>query len=104
MLSIDPAEARDIGSLQNWLNGTGCVARDETAYLAHSKELASLAPFRDSALARLEVWVEYALIRFYRGFRKVSTSTLCQHGLTPKPRIVITIFPSIPMCICILVD
>jgi hypothetical protein len=55
MLSLDAAEARDVQSLQNWLDGTGCVAREETAYLTHTRELASLAPVRDSALLRIEV-------------------------------------------------
>lgn len=71
MLSLEDAEARDMESLQNWLYGTGCIAREETGYLAHSRELASLAPFRDSAILKVEIWVEDALIRFYRGFRKV---------------------------------
>lgn len=71
MLSLDAAEARDIESLRNWLDGTGCIAREETAYLAHSRDMATLAPSIDHALLRLEVWVENLLIRFYRGFRNV---------------------------------
>jgi hypothetical protein len=77
MLSLDAAEARDIESLQNWSNGTGCIAREETAYLEHSRELASLAPFRDSALLKVEIWVEDVLIRFYRGFRNVRETSPC---------------------------
>jgi uncharacterized protein DUF6594 len=73
MLSFGPAEQRDIESLQNWVNGTGCLAREETAYLAHQKELISLAPVADSAVIQLETWVEDKLIRFHRryGFRSV---------------------------------
>ncbi len=71
MLSLDPAEPRDARSLQIWLNGTSCLAREETAYLTHGRELVSLAPSYDSALQQLEVWVEDKLIRFYRGFHKV---------------------------------
>jgi hypothetical protein len=82
MLSLDAAEARDIESLQNWSNGTRCIAREETAYLAHSRELASLAPFRDSALLRVEIWVENALVRFYHGFRKVRIPSPCDDILT----------------------
>ncbi|CAI6337693.1 unnamed protein product [Periconia digitata] len=70
MLSLDVAEARDIESLQNWLNGTGCITREETAYLSQSRELVRLAPSKDFALSRLEIWVEDALIRFYSKFRK----------------------------------
>ena len=57
-------------SLQNWLSGTGCLAREETAYLEH-RELVSLAPAGDGAMVQLEAWVETQLIRFYSGFRKV---------------------------------
>ncbi|RDA95040.1 hypothetical protein CP533_2193 [Ophiocordyceps camponoti-saundersi (nom. inval.)] len=69
LLSYPPAHQRDVESLQNWLSGTGCLAREETAYLSHSEELMSLAPEDDSALLGIESWVEDKLIRFYRGFR-----------------------------------
>jgi len=69
MLSLNPAQQRDVQSLQNWLDGTGCLAKEEIEYLAHRRELVSLAPAGDSALLQLEVWVEDKLIRFYRGFR-----------------------------------
>lgn len=71
MLSLNPAPRRDVQSLQNWLNGTGCLAREETEYLTHQNELISLASRGDSALLQLEGWIEDNLIRFYRGFRKV---------------------------------
>ncbi|KAF3034659.1 hypothetical protein E8E12_001493 [Didymella heteroderae] len=70
MLSLDAAETRDIESLQHWVAGNGTVARKETEYLEHSRELARLAPLRDTALFRVEIWVEDVLIRCYQGFRK----------------------------------
>ena len=74
MLNFGPAQRRDIESLQNWLDGTGCLAREETAYLTHHQELVFLAPAGDNAVLQLEAWVEDKLIRFYRGFRKVRES------------------------------
>lgn len=71
MFSMDSANTRNVRSLQNWLKGTGCLAREETEYLTHTRELACLAPSGDSALSQFEVWVETQLMRFYRGFRKV---------------------------------
>ena len=71
MLSLSPAEQRDVESLQNWLDGNGCLAKEESAYLTHYGELVSLAPTRDSAILQLETWVETRLIRFWRNFRKV---------------------------------
>ena len=53
-----PACPRDIESLNNWLESAGSLAREETAYLAHSHELISLAPTGDSAMMQLETWVE----------------------------------------------
>ncbi|KAH6696606.1 hypothetical protein BKA61DRAFT_623295 [Leptodontidium sp. MPI-SDFR-AT-0119] len=70
MLNFGPARRRDVESLQNWLDGTGCLAREEAAYLTHHRELVSLAPAGDNAIIQLEAWVEDKLIRFYRGFRK----------------------------------
>ncbi|KAF4630754.1 hypothetical protein G7Y89_g7386 [Cudoniella acicularis] len=69
VLSFGPAQRRDVESLQNWLEGTGCLAREETAYLTQHQELISLAPVGDNAVMQLEAWVEDKLIRFYRGFR-----------------------------------
>lgn len=80
MLSLDAAEARDIESLRNWTNNTGCIAREETNYLEYSRDLASLAPAKDNAISKVEIWVENALIRFYRGFRNV------RERIQPAPR------------------
>lgn len=71
MLAFGRSESRDVESLQNWLDGTGCLAREETAYLTHRQELVSLAPAADNAVLQLEAWVEDKLIRFYNGFRNV---------------------------------
>ena len=78
MLSLNPAPRRDVQSLQNWLDGTGCLAREETEYLTHQRELVSLAPAGDSALLQLEAWIEDNLIRFYRGFRKVQEESILE--------------------------
>jgi hypothetical protein len=71
MLSFGRAEERDVRSLQNWLDGTGCLAREEIEYLAQHRELVSLAPVSDNAVVQLETWVEDKLIRFCRGIRSV---------------------------------
>lgn len=69
-LSFDPAHVRDVESLQNWLEGTSGLARKETEYLTHSRELVCLAPASDNAVVWLETWVEDKLVRFLHGFRK----------------------------------
>jgi hypothetical protein len=71
MLGLETARPRDVSSLQNWVDGNACLAREETQYLTHCKELLSVAPSDDRAVTRLEACVEDNLIRFYKGFRKV---------------------------------
>ncbi|KAI0383371.1 hypothetical protein F5Y04DRAFT_33591 [Hypomontagnella monticulosa] len=69
MLSFDPAQRRDVESLQNWLGGTGCLAREEAAYL-RQQGLVCLAPTGDNATMQLEAWVENRLIQLCSGFLK----------------------------------
>ncbi|KAI1104100.1 hypothetical protein F4804DRAFT_308229 [Jackrogersella minutella] len=69
MLCFDPAQRRDVESLQNWLSGTGCLAREEAVYLK-KQELVCLAPAGDSATLQVEAWVEDKLIRFCHGLQK----------------------------------
>jgi hypothetical protein len=70
MLRYSRAQDRDVESLQNWLSGTGCLAREEAAYLSH-RDLICLAPSGDNATVKLEAWVEDRLIRLSRSFRRV---------------------------------
>ena len=71
ILRLQLAEGRDIASLQNWVDATGCLAREETAYLAYHSDLASLAPVGDNAVLQLETWVEDKLLQYWQGFRTV---------------------------------
>lgn len=70
-LNLEAANIRDISSLQNWVDGNACLARQETAYLAHHEDLLSVAPPKDQSVTRFEAWVEDALIRSSRYFHKV---------------------------------
>jgi hypothetical protein len=80
MLTLNSAEPKDIRSLINWLDGNGCLAREEAAYLRHHEDLSTIFPARDNALSQLEDWVEAKLIRFYAGFRNVSAKPLIRVG------------------------
>lgn len=71
MLGFEPPCVRYIESLQNWVNGTGCLAREETAYLSHCQDLACLAPTTDSAIFQLQNWIEDRPIALWLGFYKV---------------------------------
>jgi hypothetical protein len=71
MLAYGRASSRDVTSLQNWLDQTGCLTREESAYLDKPNDLISLASSSDSALKRLENWIEDQLIQYHKGFRAV---------------------------------
>jgi hypothetical protein len=70
MLSFGSAQQRDVKALQNRLDGNGCLAREERAYLTYDRELVSLTPMGDSTIVQLEAWVEDKFIRWWRDFRK----------------------------------
>jgi hypothetical protein len=90
MLAYEAAKPRDVLSLQNWVNGNACLAREETAYLTHCKELLSIAPSDDGAVTQLKAWVEDNLIRFYKCFRKVRIYAL---GTVHRCKLNMTIGP-----------
>lgn len=82
-MNLSRAPARDVRNLQNWVDGTGSLASDETAYLGHPRDLAGLVPPGDRAISQLESWIEDGLIWSYKGFRRVrikpshAASSLC---------------------------
>jgi hypothetical protein len=53
---------RDISSLKNWLDGTGCIALRETAYLDHD-DLVHLLPLPDEAITKVESIIEDCCIK-----------------------------------------
>lgn len=71
IFSCEAARPRVVSSLQNWVNGNGCIAREETAYLEHSKELLTVASADDTVMTWLETFVEASLIRLRQFFGKV---------------------------------
>ncbi|KAI0804904.1 hypothetical protein GGR55DRAFT_657707 [Xylaria sp. FL0064] len=73
MLNLAPAKQRSVSSLQHWINGNGCVARDEAAYLGCTEELVSVTETDDTVMSWLETLVEDCLIRTRGYFRRVGT-------------------------------
>ena len=73
--SLETANRRDVSSLQRWVDGNACLAREETAFLGHYEDICAMAPPKDHSITRAEAWVEDSLIRFYQWFRKVGTPT-----------------------------
>lgn len=79
ILSFEPARLQDVSSLQNWINGTGFIARAETAYLSHSNDLLRVVSMDDTVMVWLETLIEKVLFRFHRWFGKVSHLHSEQH-------------------------
>ncbi|KAK0714197.1 caspase domain-containing protein [Lasiosphaeria miniovina] len=65
VLGLEDASHRDVASLQNWVDGNGCIARRETAYLACAQDLASVASPDDGATMWLGALVERCHGFFY---------------------------------------
>ncbi|KAI9684131.1 MAG: hypothetical protein M1829_003401 [Trizodia sp. TS-e1964] len=117
MLSIAPAQQRDVKSLQNWLDGTGNLARDERAYLTYDRDLVTLAPAGDSAIVHFEAWVEDKLIYLWRDFRKnrlhnvsndrnvyIYSGRWIQHTARVLLLFLITLLLLMPATICIFIN
>ena len=72
VFALQDASVRDIGSIQNWIEGTGCVAREETAFLEREDDLVNLASPRDYAIASLEPVIETIVMYLCKWFKRVS--------------------------------
>lgn len=68
ILGYEPPKPRDVLNLQNWINGNGCIAREETAYLDRSKDLLSISFREESAVTWLEALVEHGLFQLRQRF------------------------------------
>lgn len=71
MLGYRPASQRAVTNLTNWVEGTAALAREETAYLGSKEDLLCANAPADDALSRLEEFIETAIVRLSRGYRKV---------------------------------
>lgn len=71
-MRLPAASPRDMDSIRNWLDGTGCIARDETAFLSHGDDVANLTGTLDSAVDNVEIFIERAACRLSVPLRKLS--------------------------------
>jgi len=71
VLSFEAALDRDVANLQNWVDGNGCIAREETAYLARAEDLLSVISPDDNAVMWLRALVEDSRVYFRERFGQV---------------------------------
>lgn len=76
MLGREAALPREVANLTNWVNGTGCIARAETAYLACGKDLARVTTAEDVPLFWLEIIAGNVLVLFRKCFFRVRQLTV----------------------------
>lgn len=73
VMRLPGAEPRDINSINNWIDGTGSIARMESAFLQRPDDMSNLIGTPDSAVSYIEIAVEkiaYRLsVHMRKGFR-----------------------------------
>ena len=74
ILKLKPARPRRTATLQNWIQGNPCIARNEAEYLQHEEDLIALSSAEDESMTGLEEWVQDLLVRFFGEIYKVCTS------------------------------
>lgn len=77
IFSLKAARPRNVTNLCNWLEYTGCVARDETEFLTAEKDLISPIRAEDSALTPFEELIEDVVINIRPLRRFVSLCPSC---------------------------
>lgn len=64
IFSLKAARPRDVSNLCNWLEYTGCVARNETQFLTNENDLINPIRAEDNALTPFQEIIEDVLINF----------------------------------------
>jgi hypothetical protein len=71
VLGFEAASHWDRLNLQNWVDGNGCIAREETAYLARTEDLVRVVSPNDSAVIWLGSLAEDGCVYFRECFGRV---------------------------------
>lgn len=113
VLDFQAAPQRALSSVRNWVDGNGCIARDETAYLGTFDDLLSIASPSDHATSWIEALVEDGSIFLGRRFRRFidgpMASSVQSVRLGPSRDPLVHIFPSssltklVRICVAVLV-
>ncbi|KAG8356631.1 hypothetical protein FVEN_g5676 [Fusarium venenatum] len=84
-MSLDMAPKQARADLKNWVNGVGCIARKEIAYLHHTEDLICLNTTGDVATSWVELMVEQGR-RLYHKHRAQSATTEYPPSFPPISR------------------
>jgi hypothetical protein len=72
VLQLPNAAKRDVTSIRNWIEGTGCIARAESEFLERQDDMANLAGTFDNAVHYVEVVAEKIAFRISTHVKKVT--------------------------------
>jgi hypothetical protein len=72
ILCLPEPSDKDVQSLKNWIEGTSCLARQESAYLEDSGDLLNLSEPVDNTITWMESLVEDSLFWINFFARRVS--------------------------------
>jgi len=75
VFSLETAKPRNVANLLNWVNGNGCIARNETAYLS-CQDLLSVTVQDDAAVNWAETLVGEMQTRLKAWLGRVSPNSL----------------------------
>lgn len=81
VLRLEPARSRAVTNLQNWINGNGCIARAETAYLSLNDDLIQSVTEDEGVVPWLAVLAEDVMDRLRRCFGMVRSFHTFDNGL-----------------------
>lgn len=76
-MRLPNAHARDVESIQNWIGGTGCIARAESDFLQHPDDLANLTGTLDNAVTYIEILIANIACGLSRYIREVAPTLRC---------------------------
>ncbi|KAK2037005.1 hypothetical protein LZ31DRAFT_589165 [Colletotrichum somersetense] len=102
-LSLSAAAPRDVLSLQNWVEDSSCLSRNETAYLEESADLATMAFSKDGAIEKLEGWSPLHDVSNDENVY-IYSGSLVKQSARVLMLCLITSLILIPVVICIAVD
>ncbi|RSL41577.1 hypothetical protein CEP54_015775 [Fusarium duplospermum] len=83
ILSFDRPLATHVLSLENWLQGNACIAREESRFLDHTEDLLTVAPLEDGVMYWLEMTVT-ACAEFFTKVRLVQAKHQQNRSDDPK--------------------
>ncbi|KAH8811035.1 hypothetical protein F5884DRAFT_672926, partial [Xylogone sp. PMI_703] len=79
ILAYESPDAKYVSSLQRWIRGNSCIARNEAKFLDSGEDLFSLVSTEDGAVSWLERFVCDSLVRIFKGSSSQKSRDLHVH-------------------------